>query len=180
MPTVQPFADRAEVAAILGATGDVSGSGIAGPAETIRPGYVPLPQRRRSARRASGRLHGDRHRLPFGENAGQDVLHPMGFDAFGLPAEEHAIKTNTPPRVQTERNIDNFRRQLKMLGFSYDWQRELATTDVDYFRWTQWIFLVLFDTWFDPRAAEGTSDRGAADSRRGRRGRGSGRSSLPG
>ena len=83
------------------------------------------------------------------------VLHPMGFDAFGLPAEEHAIQTGTPPRVQTERNIDNFRRQLKMLGFSFDWDRELATTDVDYFRWTQWIFLELFDTWFDPREQKG-------------------------
>ena len=80
---------------------------------------------------------------------GLAVLHPMGFDAFGLPAEEHAIKTNTPPRDSTRRNIDNFRRQLKMLGFSYDWRRELATTDVEYFRWTQWIFLLLFDTWFD-------------------------------
>ena len=79
----------------------------------------------------------------------------MGFDAFGLPAEEHAIKTNTPPRLQTEKNIDNFRRQLKMLGFSYDWDRELATTDVEYFRWTQWIFLVLFDTWFDVETGTG-------------------------
>ena len=86
---------------------------------------------------------------------GYDVLHPMGFDAFGLPAEEHAIKTNTPPRIQTEKNIATFRRQLKMLGFSYDWDRELATTDVDYFRWTQWIFLVLFDTWFDDDAGKG-------------------------
>jgi leucyl-tRNA synthetase len=86
---------------------------------------------------------------------GYDVLHPMGFDAFGLPAEEHAIRTNTPPRVQTERNIEVFRRQLKMLGFSYDWSRELATTDVDYFRWTQWIFLVLFDTWFDEKLQKG-------------------------
>jgi leucyl-tRNA synthetase len=86
---------------------------------------------------------------------GHDVLHPMGFDAFGLPAEEHAIKTNTPPRVQTERNIATFRRQLKMLGFSYDWSRELATTDVSYFRWTQWIFLVLFDTWFDAEQGKG-------------------------
>jgi leucyl-tRNA synthetase len=86
---------------------------------------------------------------------GYDVLHPMGFDAFGLPAEEHAIKTNTPPREQTERNIANFRRQLKMLGFSYDWSRELATTDVGYFRWTQWIFLVLFDTWFDRQREQG-------------------------
>ncbi|HZZ28426.1 MAG TPA: leucine--tRNA ligase [Pirellulales bacterium] len=80
---------------------------------------------------------------------GKAVMHPMGFDSFGLPAEEHAIRTNTPPRISTEKNIDNFRRQLKMLGFSFDWQRELATTDPEYFRWTQFIFLVLFDTWFD-------------------------------
>ena len=86
---------------------------------------------------------------------GKCVLHPMGFDAFGLPAEEHAIKTNTPPRVNTEQNIATFTRQLKMLGFSYDWDRELATTDVEYFRWTQWIFLVLFDTWFDAEQQRG-------------------------
>jgi leucyl-tRNA synthetase len=86
---------------------------------------------------------------------GVSVLHPMGFDAFGLPAEEHAIKTNTPPRVQTETNIDTFRRQLKMLGFSYDWDRELATTDVEYFRWTQWIFLQIYDTWFDAQQQKG-------------------------
>ena len=86
---------------------------------------------------------------------GISVLHPMGFDAFGLPAEEHAIKTNTPPRDSTRRDIDNFRRQLKMLGFSYDWERELATTDVAYFRWTQWIFLLLFDTWFDDQQQKG-------------------------
>ncbi|MGI9517249.1 MAG: class I tRNA ligase family protein, partial [Pirellulaceae bacterium] len=86
---------------------------------------------------------------------GKSVLHPMGFDAFGLPAEEHAIRTNTPPRESTYQNIDTFRRQLKMLGFSYDWDRELATTDVEYFRWTQWIFLVLFDTWFDTEQQKG-------------------------
>jgi len=80
---------------------------------------------------------------------GVSVMHPKGWDAFGLPAEQHAKKTGTPPRATTERNIDTFRRQLKMLGFSYDWDRELATTDVDYFRWTQFIFLTLFDTWFD-------------------------------
>ena len=80
---------------------------------------------------------------------GKQVLHPMGWDAFGLPAEQHAIKTGTPPRVTTQKNIDTFRRQLKMLGFSYDWSRELSTTDEDYFRWTQWIFLELFDSWYD-------------------------------
>lgn len=85
----------------------------------------------------------------FARMRGESVLHPMGFDAFGLPAEEHAIKTGEHPRVQTQRNIDNFTRQLKMLGFSYDWNRTVATTDEDYFRWTQFIFLVLYDTWFD-------------------------------
>ncbi len=86
---------------------------------------------------------------------GKSVLHPMGFDSFGLPAEEHAIKTGEHPRVQTEQNITTFRRQMKMLGFSYDWSRELATTDVGYFRWTQWIFLKLYDTWFDEEQQKG-------------------------
>ncbi|MCH8922155.1 MAG: class I tRNA ligase family protein [Planctomycetes bacterium] len=86
---------------------------------------------------------------------GKSVLHPMGFDAFGLPAEEHAIRTGTPPRESAEQNIATFRRQLKMLGFSYDWDRELATTDVEYFRWTQWIFLKLYDTWYDPQQEQG-------------------------
>lgn len=81
---------------------------------------------------------------------GKHVLHPMGWDAFGLPAEQHAINTGTHPRVTTYKNIDNFRRQLKMLGFSYDWTREISTTDEDYYRWTQWIFLQLHDTWYDP------------------------------
>ncbi|MFK7777707.1 MAG: class I tRNA ligase family protein, partial [Gimesia sp.] len=80
---------------------------------------------------------------------GKQVLHPMGWDAFGLPAEQHAIKTGTPPRITTQKNIDTFRRQLKMLGFSYDWSREFSTTDPEYFRWTQWIFLQLFESWFD-------------------------------
>ncbi len=91
----------------------------------------------------------------YARMCGKTVLHPMGYDAFGLPAEEHAIKTNTPPRVSTEANIANFTRQLKMLGFSYDWNRVLATTDREYFRWTQWIFLVLFDTWYDRQQQRG-------------------------
>lgn len=86
---------------------------------------------------------------------GYSVMHPMGWDAFGLPAEQHAKKTGTHPRTTTETNIGNFRRQLKMLGFSYDWDRELATTDVRYFRWTQFIFLTLFDTWFDASQQRG-------------------------
>ncbi len=75
---------------------------------------------------------------------GVDVLHPMGWDAFGLPAEQHAIRTGTHPRKTTLDNISTFRRQLKMLGFSYDWEREVDTTDPDYVRWTQWIFLQLY------------------------------------
>ena len=66
-----------------------------------------------------------------------DVLHPMGWDAFGLPAEQYAIQTGTPPASTTKGNIATFKRQLKSLGFSYDWDRELATTDDDYFKWTQ-------------------------------------------
>jgi len=91
----------------------------------------------------------------FQRMRGKSVMHPMGWDAFGLPAEQHAKKTGTHPRITTEQNIANFRRQLKMLGFSYDWDRELATTDLAYFRWTQFIFLVLFDTWFDPDRQKG-------------------------
>ena len=72
------------------------------------------------------------------------VLHPMGWDAFGLPAEQHAVKTGTHPAANTQNNITNFRRQIKALGFSYDWDREVDTTDPRYFRWTQWIFLQLF------------------------------------
>src|SRR5262249_25553957 len=80
----------------------------------------------------------------FERMRGTDVLHPMGWDAFGLPAEQHAIRTGTHPRAKTLSNIQNFRRQLKRLGFSYDWDREVDTTDPGYVRWTQWIFLQLY------------------------------------
>jgi leucyl-tRNA synthetase len=76
---------------------------------------------------------------------GFNVLHPMGWDAFGLPAENYAIKTGVHPSVLTKKNIDNFRRQIKALGFSYDWDREIDTTDPEYYKWTQWIFLKLFE-----------------------------------
>ena len=75
---------------------------------------------------------------------GFNVLHPMGWDAFGLPAEQYAIKTGTHPKQTTEQNIKNFKRQIKMLGFSYDWSREVNTTDESYYRWTQWIFLQIY------------------------------------
>ena len=80
---------------------------------------------------------------------GFNVLHPMGWDSFGLPAEQYAIKTGQHPSVTTFRSIDNFRRQLKMLGFSYDWDREIATTDHEYVRWTQWIFLQLYNSYYN-------------------------------
>jgi len=79
---------------------------------------------------------------------GANVLHPMGWDAFGLPAEQHAIKTGEHPRINTENNIKNFRRQLKSLGFAYDWDREVNTTDPNYVKWTQWIFLQLYNSYY--------------------------------
>jgi leucyl-tRNA synthetase len=81
---------------------------------------------------------------------GYNVLHPMGWDAFGLPAEQYAIKTGQHPRRTTEANIATFKRQIKALGFSYDWSREIDTTDPRYFKWTQWIFLKLYNSWFNP------------------------------
>ncbi len=76
---------------------------------------------------------------------GFNVLHPTGWDAFGLPAEQYAVKTGIHPAKTTRANIDNFRRQMKRMGLSYDWDREVDTTDPDYYRWTQWIFLKLYE-----------------------------------
>ncbi|WP_419907505.1 leucine--tRNA ligase [Candidatus Poriferisodalis sp.] len=88
----------------------------------------------------------------FKRMCGYVVLHPMGYDAFGLPAEEHARQTGEHPRVNTERNIANMSRQLARLGLGHDDQRSLATTDVEYYRWTQWIFLQIFNSWYDAEA----------------------------
>lgn len=81
---------------------------------------------------------------------GFHVMHPIGWDAFGLPAEQYAVKTGQHPRKTTEANIANFTKQIKSLGFSYDWSREINTTDPGYFKWTQWIFLQLYNAWFNP------------------------------
>jgi leucyl-tRNA synthetase len=80
---------------------------------------------------------------------GYNVLHPMGYDSFGLPAEQFAIETGQHPAVTTEQNIKTFRRQLDNIGFSYDWSREVRTSDPSYYKWTQWIFLKIFSSWFD-------------------------------
>lgn len=80
---------------------------------------------------------------------GFNVLHPMGYDAFGLPAEQYAIDHGIHPAVSTEQNIQNFRKQLDNIGFSYDWSREIRTSDASYYKWTQWIFMQLFESWFN-------------------------------
>ena len=81
---------------------------------------------------------------------GFNVLHPMGYDAFGLPAEQYAIQTGQHPEVTTTNNISRYREQLDRIGFSYDWDREVRTCDPDYYKWTQWAFLKMFDSWYDP------------------------------
>ena len=96
---------------------------------------------------------------------GANVLHPMGWDAFGLPAEQYAIKTGQHPSITTRENVAKFKNQLKRIGFSYDWEREISTTDPKYFRWTQWIFLQIYNSWFNPetRRAEPISTFTGAD-----------------
>ncbi len=86
----------------------------------------------------------------FKRMSGYNVLHPMGFDSFGLPAEQYAVEHNIHPAVATARSIDHYRDQLQFLGLGYDWDREIATSNEDYYRWTQWIFQQLFDAWYDP------------------------------
>jgi len=96
---------------------------------------------------------------------GFNVLHPMGWDAFGLPAEQYAIKTGQHPVITTRDNVAKFKSQLKRIGFSYDWEREVNTTDPAYYKWTQWIFLQLYNSWFNPetKKAERISSYHGAD-----------------
>lgn len=82
---------------------------------------------------------------------GFNVLHPMGYDSFGLPAEQYAIQTGQHPEITTEQNINKYREQLEKLGFSYDWDREVRTSNPDYYKWTQWIFIQLFNSWYNPK-----------------------------
>ena len=83
---------------------------------------------------------------------GFNVLHPIGFDAFGLPAEQYAIQTGQHPETTTAKNIENYKRQLKNIGFSFDWEREIQTTNPNYYKWTQWIFSLLFESWYNPHS----------------------------
>src|SRR5438874_511185 len=80
---------------------------------------------------------------------GFNVLHPMGYDSFGLPAEQYAIQTGQHPAITTEANIATYRRQLDQIGFSFDWSREVRTSDPAYYKWTQWIFMQLFNSWYN-------------------------------
>lgn len=89
----------------------------------------------------------------FMRHKGFNVLHPMGFDAFGLPAEQYAIQTGQHPATTTEANILRYREQLNRLGLGFDWSREVQTCDADYYRWTQWVFLELFGAWFNKGSA---------------------------
>ena len=91
----------------------------------------------------------------FHRMKGANVLHTLGYDAFGLPAEQYAVQTGTHPRTTTMANIDNMERQLGRLGLGHDKRRSVATTDTDFYRWTQWIFLQIYNSWFDPEADEG-------------------------
>lgn len=85
----------------------------------------------------------------FNRMQGKNVLHTLGYDAFGLPAEQYAIQTGTHPRIKTQESIDNMERQLGRLGLGHDKRRSVATTDTEYYKWTQWIFLQIFNSWFD-------------------------------
>ncbi|EJZ86406.1 leucine-tRNA ligase [Schaalia turicensis ACS-279-V-Col4] len=98
----------------------------------------------------------------FRRMQGENVLYTMGYDAFGLPAEQYAVQTGQHPRITTEENIANMRRQLRRLGLSHDRRRSLATTDTEYVHWTQWIFLQIFNSWFDPEATAPDGSIGAA------------------
>src|SRR6188768_4319177 len=86
--------------------------------------------------------------FPYPSGAGLHVGHPLGFDSFGLPAEQYAIQTGQHPAITTAKNIETYKRQLKQIAFSFDWDREVQTSDPSYYKWTQWIFMQLFNAWY--------------------------------
>ncbi|WP_313717631.1 class I tRNA ligase family protein, partial [Kaistella carnis] len=85
----------------------------------------------------------------YKRHQGFNVLHPIGYDSFGLPAEQYAIQTGQHPAVTTKENITRYEQQMRKIGFSFDWSRELRTSDASYYKWTQWIFIQLFDSWYN-------------------------------
>ena len=85
----------------------------------------------------------------FKRHQGFNVLHPIGYDSFGLPAEQYAIQTGQHPAITTEQNITRYEEQLRKIGFSFDWSREVRTSDASYYKWTQWIFIELFHSWYN-------------------------------
>ena len=87
----------------------------------------------------------------FKRHKGYNVLHPQGYDSFGLPAEQYAIRTGQHPRKTTSENINMYRRQLDRIGFSFDWSREIRTSDPKYYKWTQWIFILMFNSYYCPK-----------------------------
>lgn len=87
----------------------------------------------------------------YKRHKGFNVLHPMGYDSFGLPAEQYAIQTGQHPKITTEQNIARYREQLDKIGFSFDWEREVRTSDPEYYKWTQWIFIQLFNSWYNKK-----------------------------
>src|SRR5690606_12095902 len=98
----------------------------------------------------------------FKRMTGFNVLHTMGFDAFGLPAEQYAVETGQHPAITTDQNITTYRRQLRRLGLAHDPRRSISTTDPGYYRWTQWIFSQIFNAWFDPDTPNATGGMGSA------------------
>ena len=95
---------------------------------------------------------------------GENVLHTMGFDAFGLPAEQYALQTGQHPAITTDRNIVEFRRQLRALGLAHDQRRSVSTTDPSFYRWTQWIFAQIFNSFYDRMPTAGSAERGRSPS----------------
>lgn len=85
----------------------------------------------------------------YKRHKGFNVLHPMGYDSFGLPAEQYAIQTGQHPKITTEQNIARYREQLDKIGFSFDWDREVRTSNPEYYKWTQWIFIQIFNSWYN-------------------------------
>ena len=135
-----------------------------GPArrEAVRAGHVPVPVRRGPARRPPAGLHRHRHARPVPAHDGYNVLHAMGFDAFGLPAEQYAVQTGQHPR---EHHRGEHRAIPRRSCAGWAWPTTtgaaFATTDVEFYRWTQWIFLQIFNSWFDPASRQGPADRRA-------------------